>query len=293
VTDWRRWIVRGGGRLVGDRLSYAFTEGQTVLVRLPQPTDRRPLRVVVSPEIARAAGPGGSLALDFQDVQVPARIVGVAARFPDAEQFGEGFVLAEESNLATVLDAGVPGTGTPGEVWLQGPARIEPALRRLPVDLASRRDIERGLESDALARGLTLTLAGAAIVALGLAATGLWLSLVSDLRDERGELFDLEAQGIPPATLRQLFRARAAALLALGAVGGALLGLGLSRLIVAFVRVSAATQPAEPPLRFEPAWATAAAGFGALLVVGVLLVELTIRRAFRADMPERASWSLE
>ena len=293
VTDWRRWIVRGGGRLVGDRLSYAFTEGQTVLVRLPQPTDRRPLRVVVSPEIARAAGPGGSLALDFQDVQVPARIVGVAARFPDAEQFGEGFVLAEESNLATVLDAGVPGTGTPGEVWLQGPARIAPALRLLPVDVASRRDIERLLASDALARGLTLTLAGAAIVALGLAATGLWLSLVSDLRDERGELFDLEAQGIPPATLRQLFRARAAALLALGAVGGALLGLGLSRLIVAFVRVSAATQPAEPPLRFEPAWATAAAGFGALLVVGVLLVELTIRRAFRADMPERASWSLE
>ena len=293
VTDWRGWVVRGGGRMVGHRITYAFTEGQTVLLRRPQVTDRRPLRVVVSPEVARSAGPGGSLTLDFQQAQVPARIVGVAERFPDAEQFDEGFVIAEESNLATTLDAGMPGTGTPGEVWLQGPSRIESTLRRLPVDVASRRDLERALSSDPLARGLILTLAGAAIVALGLAAIGFWLSLVNDLRDERGELFDLETQGVAPATLRQQFRARAAALLAVGAGGGALLGFGLSRLVVALVRVSAAMQAAEPPLRFEPAWAAAGAGFGALLAVCILVAELTVRRAFRGDIPARASWSLE
>src|SRR5207247_7214157 len=91
LTRWSGWVTRGGGRLAHGHLSYAFDEGQTILLRLPQPTDRQPLRVVVSPEGAGAAGPGGTITLDLQDQRLPARIVGVAARFPDADQQGEGF----------------------------------------------------------------------------------------------------------------------------------------------------------------------------------------------------------
>src|SRR5207302_5388988 len=127
-----------------------FTTGQTMVVRLPQPTDGRPLPVVVSPEIARAAGPGRSVTLDFQDLQVSGRIVGVAERFPNAQQSGEGFVIADESRLATALDARLPGRGTPAEVWLAVPrasaAHAESALRRPPfsaLTLSSRRAIQR------------------------------------------------------------------------------------------------------------------------------------------------------
>ncbi|MHB8641707.1 MAG: FtsX-like permease family protein [Gaiellaceae bacterium] len=293
LANARGWVARGGAQIVGDRVSYAFTSGQTFLLRPPQVTDGRPLRVVVSPDVARSAGPRGSLTLDFQDQQVPARIVGVAARFPAAEQSGEGFVVAEESNLATVLDARQPGTGAPTELWLAGGPRLEPALEQLPVAVASRRDLERGLATDPLARGLILTLAAGALVALALAALGFWLALVNDLRDERGELFDLEAQGVEPATLRGELRARGVVLLALGVAGGTLLGTGLSRLVVAIVRVSAATQQPQPPLRFEPAWPIAATGIAVFLAIAAVLAELTVRRAFRGDTPARASWSLE
>ncbi len=300
LTDWRGWIARGGARLRDDHVSYAFTTGQTMLLRRPQATDGRPLRVVVSPEIARTAGPGGSLTLDFQDAQVPARIVGVARRFPDSEQQGEGFVIADESRLATALDSRLPGTGTPQELWLAVPkhavGRVEGELRGPPfaaLALDSRADIQRGLAGDPLARGIELALAAAAVVALLLAAVGFWLALVSDLRDERGELFDLEAQGVSPDTLRRQFRLRAVALVGLGTLGGAVLGLLLSRLVVALVRVSAATEVPQPPLRFEPAWAVAAGGLGMLVVAAAAAVELTTRRAFRGDAPARASWSLE
>jgi hypothetical protein len=296
LTHWSGWVTRGGGRLAGARLSYAFDEGQTILLRLPQPTDRQPLRVVVSPDVAGAAGPGGTMTLDLQDQRLPARIVGVASRFPDADQQGEGFVVADESRLATALDGRLPGTGRPGEVWLSGPPQAERELRRPPfaaLDLASRRRIEHSLASDPLARGLEVTLGVAALAALALAAIGLWLALVSELRDERGELFDLEAQGVSPDTLRTQFRVRTAILVVLGAAGGALLGLLLSRLVVTLVRVSAAAESPQPPLRFEAAWVAAAAGLGALVVAAALIVELTARRTFRGDTPERANWSLE
>ena len=296
LTHWRGWVTRGGARLAHGRLSYAFSQGQTILLRLPQPTDGRPLRVVVSPEIASAAGPQGTITLDLQDQRLPARIVGVATRFPDADQQDEGFVIADESRLATALDARLPGTGTPGELWLSGAPQAERSLHRPPfsaLDVTSRREIERSLAGDPLARGLELTLGVAALAALALAAIGLWLALVSELRDERGELFDLEAQGVSPDTLRRQFRLRTAILVALGAVGGALLGLLLSQLVVALVRVSAAADSARPPLRFEPAWITTAAGLGALVVAVALIVELTARRTFRGTTPERATWSLE
>jgi hypothetical protein len=301
LTTWRGWVARGGAQLTpGGGVAYAFTAGQTMLLREPQATDGRPLGVVVSPEIARAAGPDGSITVDFGDVRVPARIVGVAGRFPDSEQQGEGFVIADESRLATVLDSRLPGRGTPQELWLAVPksavGAVARELRRPPfsaLDLASRRDIEQTLAGDPLARGLTLTLGAAAVIALALAAVGFWLALVSDLRDERGELFDLEAQGVSPSTLRRQFRLRAALLLALGGVGGVALGLFLSRLVVALVRVSAVTESPQPPLRLEPAWVPAGAGLAALLVAVAVVVELTTRRAFRGDTPARGSWSLE
>ena len=177
-----------------------------------------------------------------------------------------------------------------------GTSQTSAIVRRSPfaaLDLASRRAIQHSLAGDPLARGLELTLGVAALAALALAAIGLWLALVSELRDERGELFDLEAQGVSPDTLRAQFRLRTAILVVLGAAGGALLGLLLSRLVVTLVRVSAAAESAQPPLRFEPAWVAAAAGLGALLVAAALVGELTARHTFRGDTPERATWSLE
>ena len=300
LTDWRGWVARGGAGVDRGKLTYVFSSDVTMLLRLPQPTDGRPLPVIVSPAIARSAGPGGSLTLALPAADVPAQIVGVATRFPDAQESDEGFVIADESRLATALDASLPGSGTPGELWLSVPsaeaARVEGELGRPPysaLDLASRSDVEHTLAGDPLARGTTLTVGVAALAALLLAAIGFWLALVSELADERGELFDLEAQGVSPDVLRLQFRLRAVVLVGLGALGGVVLGLVLSRLVVSLVRISAAIEAPEPPLRFQPAWLLAAVGLGALVLVVALVVELTTRRAFPGDTPARPSGSLE
>ena len=303
VTDWHGYVTRGGlrqhpGTRIG--LSYAFTQGQTMLLRLPQPTDGHELRVLASPDVAQSAGPGGTLTLDFQDVRVPARVVAVARHFPGAQEEGQGFVIADEQRLATTLDADAPGTGTPGELWLATPSRSVPsvaaALSRPPFDAlvtSSRRHLRNSLSSDPLARGISLSLGAAALVALGLALAGFLVALLSELRDERGELFDLEAQGVAPRMLRRQFRLRAAGLLAAGVLGGCLLGLFLSRLVVSVVRVSGTTAPPDPPLRLDIPWLSVLAGLGIVVVGLAIVVELATRHAFRGDVPERASWSLE
>jgi hypothetical protein len=302
LTDWRGWVAPGAsldtrGQI---RVSYAFTTGQTVLVRRPQATDGRPLLVIASPSVASAAGPDGTLVLDFGVGRVPARIVAVAARFPDSDQHGEGFIVADESRLEVALDASLPGTGRATELWVSAPAAHSAQVARAltkppfsPLVVASRSELERALAADPLARGVTLTLAAAALVAVALAVVALWLALAGELADERGELLDLEAQGVAPETLRRQFRLRAAALTAAALAGGIVLGLILSRLIVALVRLSAGGTTPEPPLRFEAAWTVDAIGLAAVVLAAAVVVELTTRRAFRGESAGRPSWSLE
>ena len=231
VTDWAGWLARGGAELDSASpalLTYSFTNGQTMVVRRPQPTDGHPLKVLVSANIAKAAPTGGLITLNFQDAEVPAQIVGVAKRFPDSNDEGQGFVVAEQSHLATALSADAPGTAVPDELWLSVPgsaaARVAGALTRSPfasLVVASRRDLQHQLDSQPLARGITLTLGAAGLIAVLLAAVGFLLALVSEARDERGELFDLEAQGVSPGTLRNQLRARSLVLVAFGAIAGA------------------------------------------------------------------------
>src|SRR5207244_8890476 len=94
------------------------------------------------------------------------------------------------------------GLGTIDELWVNVPAAREPsaaaALSRPPftqLSVQSRAATLTGLQADPLARGSLLTLAGTAAVALLLALVGLLLAVAGDVRDDRGDLFDLEAQG--------------------------------------------------------------------------------------------------
>jgi hypothetical protein len=305
VSDWRGWLAKGAssagpvarGR---ERVSYAFPTGGTVRLRRRQATDGVPLRVVVSPAIADAAGPSRLLTLDFGGAEIPARIVGTAARFPAAEDQGDGFVVADESRLATALDADLPGTGTPGELWLSAAAGkqsvVARGLRRpqfaaLAVD--SRAERQHALAADPLAHGTAVLLELVAAVALVLTVAGFGVALASELRDERGELFDLEGQGVSPGTLRAQLRLRALGVLAYGLLGGAVLGAALSLLTVDVVRIAATTATPEPPLRFVPAWTAAGAVAAVVLAAAALLVELAAYVGFRAETPARASWSLE
>jgi len=228
-------------------------------------------------------------------------VVAVATRFPTTQDTPSTFVVADEQSLASRLDAGDPGLGRPTEVWLgaHGGAQAGPllaALSKPPFDalqVTSRQAIEHALASDPLARGIELTLAAAAIVAVALALIGLWVSAVSDLRDEQGELYDLEADGVSPAALRTQLRLRAAVLVAVGLAGGLVLGVILSLGTADLVLLSAnGTAPLPPLLRITD-WAQVAGGVALVVLLAAAVVELTVRGAFRERLPRRAAGVLE
>jgi hypothetical protein len=301
VTTWRGWafppgsVARRRGRV---QLTYAFQDtGAKFVFRPKQQTDGRSMPVIASADVARAAGGiGGRTVLDFQNSTVPGRVVGVATRLPTV---GSGpFVLADAGWLSTAIDANAPGEGRLNEVWLSAPRdrTTAAALRRPPFSsllVASRTAIEHRLATDPLAHATALALAAGGILALVLATLGFWVAIVSHLRDERSDFFDLEAQGVPPASLRAQLRTRGVILLTVGLVGGIVLAALLSRMVVSLVRVAATTALPEPPLRLDSAWLLSGLGTLALTVLTLLVVEGTSLAAFRSARPERASWSLE
>ena len=298
VTAWSGWIGRSGARRLPGRpvqVRYALQQGQVALLRPREPTDGRPLPLVVSPDVARSAAPGGLLTIQNGDQSLTGRIVAVAHRFPGTADGGGTFAVADESHLQTAFDAGAPGTGRPLEVWLSVPHRengaVASALRRPPFStlaIASRGGLEQELRASPLSRAIELALAAGALVALGLAVCGIWLTLLGDVTDERGELYDLEAQGMTPAELRGQLRIRVAILAVFGIAGGVVLGLVLSGEVVRLLQVTAAGGIPVPPLVKEQGWGSALLALVAFALVGAALVEATVHTTFRDPAPSRS-----
>jgi len=147
--------------------------------------------------------------------------------------------------------------------------------------VTSRRAVEQKLRSDPLARGSLLVLGAAALLALALSLVGVALTVAVELRDEAGELFDLETQGMGPAALRRQVRLRAGAVLLVGLVGGLLLGVVLALVVLKALAVSANSTTPVPPLVLAPDWPVVILGVVLFAAVALGLVALLTRAAFR------------
>jgi len=285
----RSWIGVGGvvttTRPDGIVLRAPLTPQRTSLLRPRQPTDDTPPSVLVTPRLAElAGGVGGILPLQIGGASVPVQVVAVVDRFPGSS--GET-VVGDRIELRTAIDTVSPGAGRENEVWLDVPSdrvsEVADELARPPYRALSstvRADVEAEARHDPLAHGTLLALLATAVVALVLAALGLALAVRSDLRDDRGEHHDLEAQGSSPAFLRRLVRTRAAALSAVGLLAGTATGIGLLSLVARVVSVTARGGTAEPPLAVvvDPLLVTAGIAVFALLTAA--LVGGATRRAF-------------
>jgi hypothetical protein len=295
ASPFDRWTGTGGvglGRApTGVRLGYVLTPDRIGTFRPRQPTDGLALRVLATPHVAEQAGPHGIIPLQIEGEQIAARVVGVVQRFPSI--VGDA-VVADRATAETVLDTRSAGLGTTNELWVDVPAEREAAaaerLAQRPftqLTVESRADTLRRLESDPLARGSLLTLAGTAAVALLLALVGLLLSVVGDVRDDRGELFDLEAQGAAPATIRSHLRLRALLVAVFGIAGGLVLGAILASLVIALVSVTASSAEPEPPLRLALDLPLLAAAAAAYVLLAALLVGAAT--SLRGRAPARAA----
>ena len=286
-----QWTGTSGVGGVPARLGYVLTTERTGTFRPVQPTDGVPLRVLATPRVVAEAGPRGIIPLEIEGEQVAARIVGTVERFPSV--IGDA-VVADRETAATVLDTRSGGLGTTDELWLNVPADQESstaaALARAPFDelqVQSQADTLERLRADPLARGALLTLAATAGVALLLALVGLLLAVVGDVQDDRGELFDLEAQGAAPSTVRAHLRLRALLVALFGIAGGLVLGTILSALVISLVSVTAGAAEPEPPLRLVLDLPLLAAAAVTYVLLAALLVAFAT--ATRGSAPSRAS----
>ena len=237
----------------GVKLIVFQESGLAAIIRPDQPSDHAPVPVLVDHQTAGAADRRHELALNVDGVPVlAARVVGVADRFPSVEGDVAGFVVADESRLAAVLDAGNPGQGRADELWVatRRPATLRRALSAgdlARLAAAFRSDARRGIAADPAARAVLTTLAAAAFIAAMLAVLGLLILATGAIRDRRVET-DLAAQGLGPRALRFELRFRLLIATLVGVLGGGMLSLVLARLAVSTVRAAGTVMSPDPPV---------------------------------------------
>jgi len=184
----------------------------------------------------------------------------------------------------------------PSELWLDAPQTAAQKLARRPfslLDVTSQHATAAELRSDPLARGALALLLVTGIVAGLLAAAGLLLTVVGDLRDDSGELYDLEAQGATPHDLRSHLLLRAGLVAVLGLVGGVAAGAVVSALVVSVVTVTAGAGVALPPLELTLDWRLAALTLAAIALVSLLAILLATRHAYERVSHWRFSEGIE
>lgn len=289
ADELRAWVGLEGVEVRpaanGIDLRYVLVPRRTAHLRLPQPTDATPPSVLVTPRLAQlVGGVGHVLPLEIGGETVPVEVAGVLDRFPGTE--GET-VVGDRGALRTAINTAAPGAARENEIWLEvasgRQAELAAGLARAPFSslaTLTRTAVESDAREDPLAHGTLLALIAAALVALVLAAIGLALAVRSDLRDDRGELYDLEAQGAKPSSLRRVVRSRAFVLSAAGLVAGLVTGIVLLTLVTRIVSVTARGTVAEPPLvtSFDPV--VVAVGLVAYGLLAALLVGISTRQAF-------------
>ena len=292
AVDYRDWVGSEGpaGSASANelRVRYLLTQQQLFRLRPRQPTDGSPIPVVASRSLARAAGANGVLRLYVGTASVNVRIAATARLFPS---LSGDFVVADRSRLETALNAAVPGSALADEAWVEGGPGLGARLADtapVPVRVSSRRAREAELRDDPLARGSLLVLAAAAAAALALSLVGLALTISVDLRDEAGELFDLETQGLGPAGLRRHLRLRALAVLLAGLVGGLAIGGALTLAVVEALAVSANSTDPVPPLVLEPGWVALLLLLGIFVALALAVGGLQTRAAFRDSTAVRS-----
>jgi hypothetical protein len=294
--DFGDWLGTVGAERTGPaRFRVTLTNEVDTYVRPRQPADGLRIPAIVSPSLAVLAGRDRVLGLTVNGDPLLFRVTAVARRFPGIPQSQTSdFVVADRAALESALNTAAPGTGFATELWLDSnPGRheaLEAQLRKPPFTLlavSSRSRLEASLQDEPVARAALAMLETAALTALVLALLALVLGALSERRDEAAELFDLEAQGVAPGSLRRQLRLRASLAGAAGLAGGVLTGLALSLLVVRFVELTANATSPEPPLVLAPDWALLAVTAGVAALAAVVLVAAATSRAFRDPVPAR------
>jgi hypothetical protein len=258
------------------------------VIRGPVPTDGLVLPALVSPALMDQRDSAGQLTIELASgLVLHVRPAATVAWFPTMTDPLRQPVVVDLAPLLLAINADNPGQGLPNEALLGTPddsrtAEVVTALEQQPfpaLTVQSRPALEAAVANDPFALGLSATLLVGAVAGLGLALAGMLLAALAELRDERGELADLEEQGLAPGALQRLTVFRSMLVLVVAIVAGLALGLALTWFGTAAVAVGLTDEPPVPPLVAVMPWGTAALLAGLLVVaVGGGTLLLGIRR---------------
>ncbi|MDX6486672.1 MAG: hypothetical protein QOF43_1825 [Gaiellaceae bacterium] len=261
------WIGTGGIAADGTTFRYVLNRAADSVIRPQEPNEGELVPIVASPAVAKAADANGIVGLRTADHVISAKVVATTRYFPSVD--GD-VVVADLPTWLTAVNTAEPGIAVPSELWVDAPQSSAAALEALPLEVISQRARLRDVQQDPLARGAIALLLVTAVVALVLAAVGLLLTVAGDLRDDRGSLFDLEAQGATPAEIRRHVLLRGAVVGGLGVGLGVGAGALVGALVVAVVTVTAGAADALPPLALLFDWRLLLSALAALALASVV-----------------------
>jgi hypothetical protein len=288
AVDFRRFIGSGGitARTTGRtaRLRFAVGTVETARFALRQPMAGHPIPVAVSPGIAAGAGARGLLPLDVLGTRIVARIVAVVRHFPTTH--GD-VVVADRGTVATAINAASPGPPFYNEVWIddRAPNDVARKLERSQLrvfDVTSREALTAASTSSTVARAARLLLAAGALAGLALTLLGVALASTTELRRRRGELLDLEAQGMEPRALAAFVRLRILLVSCVGACVALAAGIVMSLLVVETVRIALGDTTPDPPLRLDLDWPLLLGGFAGVVAAIAVVADGVARRQLRS-----------
>jgi hypothetical protein len=174
-------------------------------------------------------------------------------------------------------------------MWIGSPseARLADVRARLAdppfrfAEVRARTDLIDTNAGDPLSQSILSALLAAALIGLTLSVGGLLLGATSDVRDESGQLADLEAQGMTPSMLRWQIVARTGWLAAAGGAAGVAVGVVLAVLATVVLALTPEGTVPIPPL--TPVIPIVPIVVVALAVVGFVLAVVGVLVARRFD----------
>jgi hypothetical protein len=239
----------------------------------PLTTDSIP--ILVDARLLEQAGlrVGDTLQLTLHGTALRGAIVGALRGFPTLDPDGGPFIVADLPTIDALQTAPGATLTDPTQYWLAvqpgRDAAVADRLRREPFyspAVLSRTAQAAQLRTNPLALGTIGALALGLVAATLVAILGFAVNAAASARERLAEFALLRALGLHPRQLVAWLSLEQGLTVALSLLGGALLGLALTRLVLPLIALTQAGAAATPPVQVVIPWATVGLLTGGLLV---------------------------
>ncbi|MBO2447237.1 FtsX-like permease family protein [Actinomadura barringtoniae] len=256
----------------------------------PVPSEARtPVPGVITRELAQRAevGVGGTVSIRMSDGDQPVKVIGIVPALP-ATPPGRPAALVDLPTLAERRLARGDAVDPPREWWASvtgertAPAAAALAAHREWGQVAGDRvELHRRLRDAPLGAALQGALVMGFGAALAFAVIAFSVNAAVAARERAREFSVLRALGVPERQVAAMLAVEQTFLIAIGLLGGLVLGLAVARLVVPHVVLTVQAAPPYPPAELVVRWPivlAVLAGVAVLLGLVLAVTVLVLRR---------------